>query len=732
MLGLVLLNDAKNQISKHHETEARYQAITLAESSLDGLVSEDAEILEKLVRSSMPSDNYAYAALVRTDGKIITHTNLILIGETGSTVNTNAAGIAREVTYNQRPVLEVIYPALINKQLLANAHIGYYLDAEYILQSDTITLLVVVLLISLAIIFAATHFVTRSITVPIKHLTSNIAQVSLEKSMLIDQEIISRDDEIGELAQAFINMSDRLVSSHLELTESLIYNKVIVDSAIDGIVVATVDGEIKSINSAGEKIFGYSAEELIGNNVNILIPEGLRDKHNQYINQDNENHAEIIDSRIQVYGLRKDGSKVPLEISIGKIGAGNKTCYASTIRDISTRHEHEHALVLAKAAAEDGSRIKSEFLANISHELRTPMNGILGYLDLLSMDELAKDQEKYVNSATRSAEELLEIINNILEFTRMENHETELDISPFSLRDITSSLISEFKDIHYQNDINLNFKIDNNLPDQLIGDPSRIRSVIRHFMVNAYKFTTHGNISVNIDVLQQLQSKIEINIEVRDTGIGIEPINRNRIFELFTQADSSSTRRYGGTGIGLALCKKMVLSMSGEIGVDSEPGVGSTFWFSLQLDIAEDQLDISSSTRPSEPESREKEADYSPTKKNILVVEDNPFNQDLMREMLKTMNYQPDVAGNGQLALDALKKKDYDLILMDCQMPVMNGFEATVKIREMKTNHIPIVAVTAHALDGDRELCMKSGMDDYMSKPFSKADLEHMIHKWLS
>lgn len=732
MLGLILLNDAKIQISEHHETLARQHAKTLAVSSLDGLVSEDYEVLEKLVRSSMPSEEYAYAALIRTDGKILTHTNLLLIGESASTVNSSTDTTFREIFYNTRPVLEVIYPAHINGRILANAHIAYYLDTSYIFQDDTITRIILVLLISLVLIFVATHFVTRSITVPLEKLTKSLTSTSLDKTLTIDPSITSREDRIGELAHAFQDTSNQLINSHNELRASLIANKSIVDSSMDGIFVTNDEGIIESFNNSGEKIFGYSPDELIGQNVSILISDPTQKNKTSYLlDYISTKDTGVRHSRKELEGIRKDGSRLPVEISIGEISTNEHKLYTSTIRDISTRYEYEHALVLSKAAAEDGNRIKSEFLANISHELRTPMNGILGYLDLLSMDTLPEKQETYVSTATRSAEELLEIINNILEFTRLENHDTDLDISQFSLRNITESLVAEFKDKHLNDNIELDFNIDNELPEQLRGDPSRIRNILRHFIVNAYKFTKQGKISVNIDVLQQLQSKIEISIEVRDTGIGIEPINRNRIFDLFTQADGSSTRRYGGTGIGLALCKKMVLSMSGEIGVDSEPDKGSTFWFSLQLDIvnSDEPHELPEQKSTAVIETKEEDSVYSTTK-NILVVEDNPFNQDLMVAMLKVMDYKAEVVGNGKLALDALNEKQYDLILMDCQMPVMNGFEATARIREME-NHTPIIAVTAHALDGDRDLCIKSGMNDYMTKPFSKHDLKKIIQKWL-
>lgn len=731
MLGLILLNDAKIQISEHHETLARHHAKTLAESSLDGLVSEDYEILEKLVHSSLPSEKYAYAALIRTDGKILTHTNLLLIGEYSATVNTHAEGTSRQVYYKHRPVLEVIYPALINKQILANAHIAYYLDTEYILQNDTVTRIIIVLVISLALIFIATHFVTRSITVPIEKLTTCISMASLNRPIEIDPSITSRTDEIGDLANSFQNVSNSLQNSHHELTNSLLSNKAIVDNAIDGILVVDDKGIIESINSAGERIFGYSSAELVGQNISTFVPDTHLGRNDNYPQQHSSTKSiDTTKTRREVEGVRKDGSRVPLEIAIDEIQTDERILYTSTIRDISTRYEYEQALVLAKSSAEDGSRIKSEFLANISHELRTPMNGILGYLDLLSMEELSQVQEKYVNTAAQSAEELLEIINNILEFTRLEKHDTELEISTFSLRDIVASLISDFKDYRHNN-IELVSHIENTLPDRLSGDPSRIRNIIRHFMSNAYKFTKQGKIAVNIDVLQLMPSKVEINVEVRDTGIGIEASNRSRIFDLFTQADGSSTRRYGGTGIGLALCKKMVLSMSGQIGVDSKLDEGSTFWFSVTLDIVDAEQEPEILTTQSKPETREEETNYAPIK-NILIVEDNPFNQDLLLEMLKAMNYEAEVVGNGQLAVDTLSKKSYDLILMDCQMPIMNGFEATLKIREMEKQHTPIIAITAHALDGDRELCIESGMDDYMSKPFSKSELDKMMRKWLS
>jgi len=734
LLGVVLLGDAKNQIEEFRQTQAVYQARTLAEASLDGLVSKDYELLERWVQSSMPSADYAYAALIRPDGLVLIHTDLTHTGKSWPTILISEQETVRKNSFNERPVVEVIYPAVISSKVLANAHVAYYLDTDYFLQKQTITRITVVLLAIFILIIIASHFVTRSIVTPIELLKKSIGNASLDKVLAFNNKLEVRTDEVGDLTRAFKDMSERLTESHKNLTASLVCNKAIVDSAIDGVIVIDSHGMIESVNPAAEKLFGYSAEELINNNIKMLMPAQFYSKHNEYMkNYKSSRHQKVIGTRRDIEGQCKDGSKFPIEIAIGEINVNSELKFVGTVRDIRLRYEHEKAIILAKEAAEEGARVKSEFLANISHELRTPMNAVMGYLDLsLMMDELSPTQEKYLNNASRSARDLLDIINNILEFTNMDKGSLELIICDFSIHEIVKAISRKSVKENTGKAIELVSEIDPEIPHLLSGDSARIYNILNHFINNAYKFTTEGEIKLSVKLEKIKDNIVDVRFIVSDTGIGIKENDTKHIFKLFTQVDGSYTRSYGGTGIGLALCNRLVEVMQGKIGVSSISGKGSSFWFSVPLTIIPKGSITEDLTEKIYLEKSPVEKKAGREKICILVVEDNPINQKMIVEMLELLGYEVNVVDNGLLGVEAIEKGSYDLVFMDCQMPVMDGYEATQNIRKLDKGHIPIIAVTAHALEGDREKCIDSGMDDYMIKPFSKKDLEKMVSNWIA
>jgi len=374
----------------------------------------------------------------------------------------------------------------------------------------------------------------------------------------------------------------------------------------------------------------------------------------------------------------------------------------------------------------EASKIKEQFVANISHEIRTPMNAILGFAGLLQKTVLDKNQHEYVKAIRSSAENLLTIINDILDLSRIESGMMHIENLPFNLRELLDSLATMLSSKAKNRGLYLHTRIEDSIPEILKGDGVRLTQILMNLIGNALKFTHEGGITVQVQDVERKENTIFIRIIISDTGIGIDPEKQKTIFDRFQQAEAETSRRYGGTGLGLSIVKQLVDLQNGSISVTSKPGKGSVFTILLPFQIAGDAEKASPTTFPillHEPLVQ---------KIKLLVAEDNAMNRQLMSHLLKQWGIDFDIVNNGMEAVEALQHKagEYDLVLMDIQMPEMDGYTATDKIRYELNLQIPIIAMTAHALAGEKEKCLGAGMDEYISKPLNEEQLYKLINKY--
>lgn len=569
--------------------------------------------------------------------------------------------------------------------------------------------------------YRETHVVTRD---------GKLRLIAWHNALLLDEEntimgmIGSGNDvtEVKEAEAALHTAREKLLAQAKQYQD-------IIETTHEGLWILGPDKKTIEVNHSLQEMLGYSSSEMLGR-----TPMEFVDRENAEIFKYQTSLISTSNHRsYEIELTKKDGSKLPAIFHANTIkdDKGDVLMACAFVTDITELKKTQDALLKAKELSEESAKAKSEFLANMSHEIRTPMNAIIGMTHLALEEPLDEKVQSYIQKSHTAAVGLLGILNDILDFSKIEAGKLELSPTHFYLKDIITPVLDVTKENAKNKALKIRIKIDKGVHPSYYADALRLQQVLLNLVTNAVKFSQHGtNVTLHVCVEDDEAHNAVVHFSVEDQGIGISSAKQAILFQPFTQAESSTTRKFGGTGLGLAISQKIIDLMGGRIWVESEEGVGSTFHFTVRVEKSSDQLIQDTVTHTTE------DLVYAAQKlrgKKILVVEDNEFNQDLARELLTKNGARVTIANNGLEALQSVEDDHYDMILMDCQMPEMDGYEATKRIRQNKQyKNLPILAMTANAMESDIQKALESGMNDHISKPIIPAKMFKTIEKWLS
>lgn len=564
-------------------------------------------------------------------------------------------------------------------------------------------------------------------TAPVLTISRILTSISVAAILFLSVVVIRRLQRqqalIKELEQAHTN--ELQARQNLEKISADIYD--LYNNAPCGYHSLDKDGYISAINQTELNWIGYKKEEVVGK---TLFTDVLDDTSAEILKKrfpQFKKNGELRELRLNM--VNKEGFIIP--ISLSAIAIYNEQdeyiSSRSTVFDVSEQEKIEDELKEAKRRADESARVKEQFLANMSHEIRTPINSVIGFTNLLQKTSLTPEQEHFVHLVQSASESLLTIINDILDISKIEAGMLRIEKSPFSLRGLCSSIETMFQHRVKEKRLSFTIHIQESIPDTLTGDAVRLTQILVNLISNAVKFTQEGGISIVVIPVKETDTRVRLRFSVKDSGIGISADKLDTIFERFEQGETNTTRKYGGTGLGLSIVRNLLQLQQGNIAVKSDAG-GTEFLFELEYEIlpmTDDQKNIQY------PHFAEAGNGLFEGVK-ILIVEDNQMNQLLMKHTFQSWHLNFELAENGQQAVEKLNREKYDLVLLDIQMPVMDGYIAARTIRNDLKSNIPIIAMTAHAMAGEREKCLSHGMNDYISKPIQEKELLGLLKKYLA
>ena len=566
---------------------------------------------------------------------------------------------------------------------------------------------------------------------PVVSMSMEILQSNLETQELLSQtqeqarQLEEQTEELTQSQEELLSQKEELLTQQAELTtqrermhQTEQFFRGVLELAPDGLMVVDEQGFIQLANAQCEKLFGYTRDELIGQPVEMLVPDDVRARHPE--KRESFHRAPVVrgmGTNRELSGLQKDGSLFPLEIALSplQVREGEDAQVAVSIRDITERREQEKSLKEAKAKAEEATEMKSMFLANMSHEIRTPMNAIIGLSHLALKTQLTAKQRDYISKVHNAGTSLLAIINDILDFSKIEAGKLDVEITDFQIDEVIGAVTTLTAQKAHDKGLEFLADVASAIPEQLRGDPLRLGQIVTNLVNNAVKFTERGEILLKIELLEQTGDKVQLKFSVRDTGIGMTPEQAARLFQPFSQADMSTTRKHGGTGLGLTISRRLVELMGGQIWLESEPGAGSAFHFTVWLEVG------TTGGRRIVPNKLQS--------LHVLVVDDNAAAREILVESLQNVAERTDAVSSGPEAIAAIRERDsdtpYDIVFMDWRMPGMDGLQTTRLIKNDASLRKPpaVVIVTAFGREEVREEAEELHVHGFLVKPVTKSML---------